>query len=89
MCNIVISVIYYFAFAYLGVDINGKGLLYGNIVDCFIKTFKVEGLKGLYKGFVPNYWRVAPHTVLHLTFWEEMKRWHQMYLANEGNVYFE
>ncbi|XP_055856636.1 solute carrier family 25 member 35-like [Episyrphus balteatus] len=72
-----------------GVDKNGKGLLYTNIVDCFIKTFRYEGMKGLYKGFVPNYWRTAPHTILNLTFWEQFKRWKNIYLAEEGAVYFE
>lgn len=72
-----------------GVDKNGKGLLYKNIFDCFIKTFKVEGMRGLYKGFVANYWRAAPHTVLNLTFWDQFKKWHSLYLSDEANVYFE
>lgn len=58
-----------------GLDNKGKGLLYNNIFDCFAKTIKAEGLRGLYKGFVPNYWRAAPHTILNLTFWETFKRW--------------
>ena len=58
-----------------GLDKNGKGLLYKNIFDCFYKTVKAEGFRGLYKGFVPNYWRAAPHTILNLTFWEQFKKW--------------
>lgn len=62
-----------------GLDAKGRGLLYGNIFDCFIKTFKVEGLKGLYKGYLPNYLRIAPHTILNLTFWEQFKEWKDLY----------
>lgn len=72
-----------------GTDAKGKGLLYNNIFDCFIKTFKIEGLRGLYKGFVPNYWRVAPHTILNLTFWEQFKKIKEMYSSEESNINFE
>ncbi|KAJ6645675.1 Solute carrier family 25 member 35 [Pseudolycoriella hygida] len=72
-----------------GIDSNGKGLLYRNIFDCFIKTFKIEGMRGLYKGFVANYWRAAPHTILNLTFWEQFKKWKDLYLSDEANMYFE
>lgn len=58
-----------------GLDKSGKGLLYNNIFDCFYKTVKAEGFRGLYKGFVPNYWRAAPHTILNLCFWEQFKKW--------------
>lgn len=58
-----------------GLDQKGRGLLYNNIFDCFYKTYKAEGMRGLYKGFVPNYWRAAPHTILNLTFWEQFKKW--------------
>lgn len=66
-----------------GVDKNGKGLLYKNIFDCFLKTFRHEGLKGLYKGFVPNYCRTAPHSILNLTFWEQFKKLRNTYLPKE------
>ena len=62
-----------------GVDKDGNGLLYKNLVDCFIKTYKVEGILCLYKGFVANYWRAAPHTILNLTFWEQFKQWKTIY----------
>jgi Mitochondrial carrier protein len=61
---------------------TGKGLLYKNIVDCFIKTVKIEGVRGLYKGFFANYWRLVPHTILNLTFWEQFKNWNDLYLQN-------
>ncbi|XP_049544030.1 solute carrier family 25 member 35-like [Anopheles darlingi] len=64
-----------------GVDANGKGLLYRSVVDCFSKTLRAEGLYGLYKGFVPNYWRIAPHTILNLTFWDQFKAWRDLYFG--------
>ena len=62
-----------------GVDANGRGLLYRSVADCFTKTLRTEGLHGLYKGFVPNYWRIAPHTILNLTFWDQFKAWRDLY----------
>ncbi|XP_058053639.1 solute carrier family 25 member 35-like [Anopheles bellator] len=61
------------------VNASGRGLLYGNIFDCFLKIFRAEGLHGYYKGFVPMYLRVAPHTVLNLTFWEFFKGLYDRY----------
>lgn len=46
-------------------------------------------MRGLYKGFVANYWRAAPHTILNLTFWEQFKKWKDLYLSDEANIYFE
>ncbi|XP_053676397.1 solute carrier family 25 member 35-like [Anopheles nili] len=55
------------------VSATGKGLLYSNIFDCFAKIYRSEGVHGFYKGFFPMYLRVAPHTMLNLTFWELFK----------------
>lgn len=62
-----------------GVDGNGRGLLYRNIFDCFAKTVRHEGMRGLYKGFIANYCRLVPQTILHLTFWEQFKAWNVQY----------
>ena len=57
---------------------DGKGLMYKNIVDCFIKVTKTEGFwRGFYKGFVPNYFRMCPQHLLNLTFWEQFKKWNK------------
>ncbi|XP_052894738.1 solute carrier family 25 member 35-like [Anopheles moucheti] len=61
------------------VSASGKGLLYSNIFDCFLKIYRSEGIHGYYKGFVPMYLRVAPHTMLNLTFWEFFKGLHERY----------
>lgn len=64
-----------------GLDKNGRGLLYRNLFDCFAKTVRNEGMRGLYKGFMANYWRLVPHTILHLTFWEQFKVWKDIYVT--------
>lgn len=66
-----------------GVDANGRGLLYDGIFDCVVKIWRTEGFTGFYKGLVPNYLRLGPHTVLCLVFWEELKILHDKYLARQ------
>jgi solute carrier family 25 protein 34/35 len=63
-----------------GVDAKtGRGLLYKNLLDCFIKTIRVEGVMALYKGFNANFMRLGPHTILNLTFWDLFKNWKDLY----------
>ncbi|SCV00410.1 LAMI_0G04852g1_1 [Lachancea mirantina] len=50
---------------------NQKGNLYKGPIDCFIKTVKIEGVSALYKGFEAQLFRIAPHTILCLTFMEQ------------------
>ncbi|KAM3850623.1 solute carrier family 25 member 35-like [Diretmus argenteus] len=60
------------------VDHLGKGQLYKGFTDCFSKTLKKEGLTGLYKGLGASYFRLGPHTILSLFFWEELRKlYHQ------------
>lgn len=54
-------------------DDAGKGKYYKGAYDCFCKIVKIEGLSGLYKGFWPNYLRMAPHSTLVLLFYDEAK----------------
>ncbi|XP_053687319.1 solute carrier family 25 member 35-like [Sabethes cyaneus] len=68
-----------------GVSATGKGVLYANIVDCFVKIYRAEGIHGMYKGFVPLYVRVAPHTVLNLTFWEFFKNLYNEYSSRTSS----
>ncbi|KAG7693350.1 hypothetical protein KL930_004046 [Ogataea haglerorum] len=50
---------------------NQKGNKYSGPIDCLIKTVKSEGIGALYKGFGAQLLRIAPHTVLTLTFMEQ------------------
>ncbi|KAF9041810.1 oxaloacetate carrier [Hymenopellis radicata] len=43
------------------------GALYKNPIDCLWKTFKVEGVRGWYKGSTAHFLRIAPHTIVTLT----------------------
>ncbi|XP_041977622.1 solute carrier family 25 member 35-like isoform X2 [Aricia agestis] len=50
---------------------SSKGeVLYKGVIDCLTKTYKTEGLHGLYKGIGPLYLRIAPHTTLSLVIWD-------------------
>jgi Mitochondrial carrier protein. len=42
-------------------------------MDCFIKMWKTEGILGYYKGFIPNYIRLGPHTILCFVFWDALR----------------
>ncbi|KAK4511571.1 uncharacterized protein ATC70_012787 [Mucor velutinosus] len=58
-----------------GVDpVTGKGVLYKSPVDCFVKMVKIEGVRGLYKGFLAHYLRIGPHTTLMFVFMEQLKK---------------
>lgn len=52
---------------------NPAAIKYLGILDCFRKIVKHEGLSGLYKGALPNYLRLGPHTILTLLFYEQFK----------------
>lgn len=61
-------------------DDAGKGKYYNGVVDCFWKICKTEGVAGLYKGFWPNYIRLAPHSTLVLLFYDEAKTFRDKYV---------
>lgn len=54
--------------------VNNTNVLYKNLIDCAIKTARTEGLRGFYKGFLPHYLRLGPHTTLTFIFWEQLKQ---------------
>eukprot|EP01103_Thecamoeba_quadrilineata_P003055 TRINITY_DN12887_c0_g1_i1.p1 TRINITY_DN12887_c0_g1~~TRINITY_DN12887_c0_g1_i1.p1 ORF type:complete len:318 (+),score=60.48 TRINITY_DN12887_c0_g1_i1:31-984(+) len=56
------------------IDKNGKGILYSSTSDCFKKTITAEGLLGLYKGFVPNWMRIGPHTIVTFIVFEQFRK---------------
>ncbi|KAE8288172.1 Solute carrier family 25 member 35 [Larimichthys crocea] len=62
------------------VDQLGKGQLYKGFADCFSKTLRKEGLMGLYKGLGASYFRLGPHTILSLFFWDELRKLYQQLL---------
>lgn len=46
---------------------------YTSAIDCAVQTFKTEGMRGFFKGLLPQYMRLAPHTVLTFVVWERLK----------------
>ncbi|XP_012076784.1 mitochondrial carrier protein CoAc2 isoform X2 [Jatropha curcas] len=48
--------------------------LYRGIYDCFLKTFKESGFRGLYRGVAPSLYGIFPYAGLKFYFYEEMKR---------------
>ncbi|MBA0806780.1 hypothetical protein Gohar_022634 [Gossypium harknessii] len=53
--------------------VNGEQV-YRGILDCFSKTYKVSGLRGLYRGVAPSLYGIFPYAGLKFYFYEEMKR---------------
>ncbi|XP_022918440.2 solute carrier family 25 member 35-like isoform X2 [Onthophagus taurus] len=62
-----------------GVDKSGKGTLYSGYFDCIKKIYTTEGFSAFYKGVGPMYFRLGPHTVLCLMFWEVYKKIYHKY----------
>ncbi|XP_022161376.1 solute carrier family 25 member 35-like [Myzus persicae] len=56
------------------VDARGRGILYSSYMECMTKTFRQEGIYGLYKGVVPCYLRLGPHVVLSMVFWDRLRQ---------------
>jgi solute carrier family 25 protein 34/35 len=55
------------------------GLLYKSVFDCARKIHHEEGLIGFYKGWTANYFRLGPHTLLLLVFWDRLKSSYRIY----------
>eukprot|EP00795_Rhopilema_esculentum_P009542 gene9542-17288_t len=51
-----------------------NGLLYKSTLDCLYKTLKFEGILGLYKGFIPNWMRIGPHTIITFLIFEQLRK---------------
>lgn len=49
---------------------------YKNFMDCMVKTVRSEGFFSLWKGAVPYFFRLGPHTVLTFVFLENLTNWY-------------
>jgi hypothetical protein len=47
---------------------------YRNTLDCMAQIIRTEGLFGFYKGFVPNWLRIGPHTIITFLIYEQLRR---------------
>ncbi len=52
---------------------------YTGPVDCLLKAIRVEGFRGIYKGWTANYLRLGPHTAFTFLFWEKFSLMYSNY----------
>lgn len=55
-------------------DSNGVGLQYRGMLDCFVKSFRHEGVRFAFKGFWPNYMNKGPSVLLLFVFYEQLRK---------------
>lgn len=60
-------------------DTRGKGLMYRGILDALLQTARTEGFFGMYKGIGASYFRLGPHTILSLFFWDQLRSFYNTY----------
>ncbi|XP_007950423.1 solute carrier family 25 member 35 [Orycteropus afer afer] len=60
-------------------DAGGKGLMYRGILDALVQTARTEGIFGMYKGIGASYFRLGPHTILSLFFWDQLRSLYYKY----------
>ncbi|KAI8868154.1 solute carrier family 25, member 30-like protein, partial [Ramicandelaber brevisporus] len=53
---------------------NAKPGTYKNMMDCLRQSIRNEGWRMPYKGFIPNWVRLAPHTMSSLIIFEQLRR---------------
>lgn len=69
------------------VDGGHRGRLYHGFFDCFLKVCQTEGLFGLYKGMGPVFFRLAPHTMLSMLFWDLLRQRTSKDYKSQGKTY--
>ncbi|XP_066120317.1 solute carrier family 25 member 35 [Saccopteryx bilineata] len=60
-------------------DTQGKGLMYRGLLDAMLQTARTEGIFGMYKGIGASYFRLGPHTILSLFFWDQLRTLYYTY----------
>lgn len=55
-------------------DSAGVGLKYRGMLDCFVQSFRHEGLRFGFKGFWPNYANKGPSVLLLFLFYEQIRK---------------
>lgn len=66
------------------VDARGRGVHYNGYIDCISKIYRSEGIYAFYKGLGPMYFRLGPHTLLCLMFWDLFKQLYEQYGGYSG-----
>ena len=55
-------------------DANGRGLYYSSSLDCARKLVAAEGVRGFYRGFLPNWIRLGPWNIIMFLTYEQLRR---------------
>lgn len=53
--------------------------MYRGILDALLQTARTEGIFGMYKGIGASYFRLGPHTILSLFFWDQLRTLYYTY----------
>lgn len=56
-----------------------QGLMYRGMLDALLQTARTEGIFGMYKGIGASYFRLGPHTILSLFFWDQLRTLYHTY----------
>ena len=48
--------------------------VYTSSYSCFLKIYSSEGILGFYKGFIPNWTRIGPHTIITFMIFEQLRK---------------
>ena len=54
--------------------VMNRSRAYASSWDCARQTLRHEGPLGFYKGFLPSWYRIAPHTVVTMLVFEQFRR---------------
>jgi len=54
--------------------VTGRGLQYSGVMDCARQVVAGEGLRGLFKGWLPNFLRIGPHSMVTFMVFEELRK---------------
>ncbi|KAJ3266937.1 hypothetical protein HDU77_008282 [Chytriomyces hyalinus] len=59
----------------LSQQVGPSGLpMYSGFVDCFWSMVRTEGARSLFRGWLPSYMRIAPHFVISLPLYEQLRK---------------
>lgn len=53
--------------------------MYRGMLDVLLQTARTEGIVGMYKGIGASYFRLGPHTILSLFFWDQLRILYRTY----------
>merc|ERR1712032_1448829 len=55
---------------------NSAPGMYAGVLDCMGRTVKAEGVLALWKGFLPAFVKLAPHTVISFIIMDNLSKWY-------------